>query len=145
MQLTLTRGPSTDEGTFGRLTAAEGALDLHTVELPWRDNQAQHSCIPPGVYQAGAYDSPSKGRVYLLREVPGRTLCEIHSANFAGDVTRGWESQLLGCIAVGLGVAVIPNQQGRLQRAVLNSRAALARLFQVTGGAPITLTIQQGS
>lgn len=141
MNLTLTRGPSTDEGTFGRLTGP--GLSLRTAELPWRENEPNGSCIPPGVYAADVFQSSTKGRVYLLSGVPGRSMIEIHAANFAGDVTMGWESELLGCIAPGLGVARIQNADGKLQLAVINSRAALARLFEVTGGAPITLEIVQ--
>jgi len=139
VKLTLTREPSTDEGTFGVLVGP--GLRLRTVELPWRSNEAQHSCIPTGIYEAEVFQSPTKGRVYLLKGTAPRSMIEIHSANFAGDVTKDWQSQLLGCIAPGLGVGRIPNEHGRLQMAVLNSRSALARLFEVTHGAPITLTI----
>lgn len=140
MNITLTRDSPSDQGTPGTLTA-EG-LALRTLELPWRDNEPQHSCIPVGVYEAKLFDSPTKGRVYLLQDVPGRHMIEIHSANFAGDVAKGWESQLLGCIAPGLGIGQLQNRDGRMQLAALNSRAALSRLLEVTDGAPITLTIK---
>ncbi len=139
MNLLLTRGPSTDEGTLGTLTGP--GLSLHTIELPWADNAPQHSCIPVGTYEADPFQSPTKGRVHLLKNVPDRSMIEIHSANFAGDVTKGWESQLLGCIAPGLGVGRLQNADGKMQMGVLHSKAALARLFEVTGGQPFTLTI----
>lgn len=139
MNLLLSRGPSTDEGTFGTLTGP--GINLRTVELPDRGNEPQHSCIPVGVYEAEVFQSPSKGRVYLLKHVPGRSMIEVHSANFAGDVLHGWQSQLLGCIAPGLGVAKLQNADGKLQMAVTSSRTALARLFEATQGHPITLTI----
>lgn len=141
MKLILTRDPSTDEGTPGRLVSDDGELALRTIELPWRSNEMGASCISPGTYQAALYDSPTKGRVYLLQDVPRRSEIEIHSANFAGDTRRGWESQLLGCIAPGLGIGRLQNADGKLQLATLNSRAALSRLIEVTGGVPITLVI----
>ena len=36
----------TKMGTLGRLTV--GDLSLYTIELPWRGNEHNESCIPPG-------------------------------------------------------------------------------------------------
>lgn len=142
IDLILHREPSTDEGTFGRLQGA--GLDLISLELPWEGNEPQFSCIPAGVYTAAPFDSPTKGRVYLLQEVPGRSFIEIHSANFGGNTRRGWQSQLLGCIALGLEKARLENIYDRLQWAVLNSRSALSQFLSATRGEPIRLTIVEG-
>ncbi len=65
-----------------------------TVELPWKNNRAKESCIPPGEYQVTIRHSPKYGKHYLINNVKGRDLILIHVANY----TR----ELLGCIGVGL-------------------------------------------
>lgn len=112
---TLTRLPSSDDGTFGQITDDTGDILCKTVELPWRDNETDKSCIPVGSYICDLYHSPRHGQVWMLRNVPGRTNCEIHAANTILD--------LEGCIGVGDSfgqVAGLP--------AVLNSKATLANL-----------------
>lgn len=142
MNFTIQRDASTDEGTTGTITSDSGVLKLRTIELPWRNNEGGHSCIPPGTYVAAMFKSPSKGLVYLLRDVPGHSMIEIHPANWAGDTSKGWVSQLLGCIALGMGVAKLQNPDGKMQLAVTSSRQALDKFMAYTGGEPITLTIK---
>lgn len=64
-----------------------------SLELPWRNNVQNVSCIPAGVYWASKYRSKSKGDVVLLHDVYNRSYIEIH----AGNYTR----QIEGCILVG--------------------------------------------
>lgn len=94
-----------------------------TLELPWKDNQRRISCIPAGKYDIRKYSSPSKGRVFLLEEVPNRSFIEIHSGNFHFDV--------LGCILVGdatIGHVDI-NGDGLLD--VVNSKNTLNHLLDI--------------
>ncbi len=83
--------------TLGILTVYNdkgGRFDCFTIELPWRQNESNRSCIPPGVYPFKKIISPSKNReVFRLTDVPGRDLINIENANYV--------SQLRGCIAVG--------------------------------------------
>lgn len=132
---TITRDPSTDEGTFG-VMQLDGQT-LHTIELPWRDNAPQASCIPVGMYRCEIVQSPKFGRVYGVRDVPGRSNILIHAANYAGDTSKGLRSDLLGCIAPCMAY-------GRLngQMAGLSSRAALAEFMAWAGGQPFDLEIQ---
>lgn len=75
----------TDQGIFGHLTTDNG-FDCCTLE--------RHDLkIPEGSYRVEFYDSPTKGRVPLLQNVPGRTMIEIHKGN--------WETASEGCILVG--------------------------------------------
>lgn len=97
---TLTRAPSTDHGTFGVLELDDGTK-FYTAELPWRDNHHDLSCIPAGTYMFKKVDSPKHGECYMGVDIPGRRAIEIHIANYAGDVTRGFRSDLEGCIALG--------------------------------------------
>jgi hypothetical protein len=137
----LLRGPSTDQGTFGVL--AYGAGRVHTLELPWRDNRRQRSCIPPGHYRCSLVRSPRFGRVYQVHDVPDRSHVLIHAANLAGDVDLGWTTQLHGCIAPCLRVGVMRNNAGAMQAAGLVSRTALASLMGWAGGAPFDLVIEE--
>lgn len=132
---TLTRAPSTDEGTFGLLQF--DASTLHTTELPWRDNRPQASCIPPGVYRCEIVQSPKFGRVYGVRDVPGRSNILIHAANYGGDKSKGYRSDLLGCIAPAMAVGPLNGQM-----AGLSSRAALAEFMAWAGGEPVELEIR---
>lgn len=123
----LERQPSTDQGTFGRLYFGRDAV--FTVELPWRDNRRQMSCVPLGRYTCRLVNSPRFGRVYGLRDVPGRSHVLLHSANFGGDSSMGYTTQLQGCIAPCLHLGAMRNTEGKMQRAGLVSRPALRKLM----------------
>ena len=131
----LDRAPSTDEGTFGTFMIDGQAL--RSTELPWRDNKPRESCIPPGVYRCEIVQSPKFGRVYGLRDVPGRSAILIHAANFGGDASKGYRCELLGCIAPAM-------VHGQLdgQMAGLSSRAALSELMAWANGEPFELEIR---
>jgi hypothetical protein len=89
----LKRRPSIPMGTFGVLSVDQ--LVLFTVELPWKDNANNVSCIPPGKYRCCWTKSPRlKKFTYEVTNVKGRSGIRIHSANFA--------TQVLGCVALGL-------------------------------------------
>lgn len=110
---------------------------LRTVELPWRDNTPRTSCIPPGVYRCAIVQSPRFGRVYGVRDVPGRSHILIHAGNYGGDVSKGYRSDLLGCIA-----PCMTHGQLNGQMAGLSSRAALAEFMAWAGGEAIELEIR---
>lgn len=67
-----------------------------TLELPWRFNASNISCIPAGTYEIEKYDSAANGKCLLLSGVTGRTWIQIHSGNFTRDT--------LGCVLVGDGI-----------------------------------------
>lgn len=139
MRCTLVREESSDQGTFGLLRF--GPEVVRTVELPWRDNRPQRSCIPKGMYSCSLVKSPKFGRVYGVHNVPGRSNVLIHSANLAGDVDMGWDTQLHGCIAPVTRLGAMRNKSGAMQRCGLVSRPALAKLMTWAGGQPFTLEI----
>lgn len=64
-----------------------------TLELPWKNNQQDISCIPAGWYNCRKIVSGKHGKCIEICDVVGRTLVRIHPANYTRD--------LLGCIAVG--------------------------------------------
>lgn len=139
MKVTLERTSSTDQGTFGVLKA--GGLTLHTLELPWRNNRQQKSCIPVGTYRCAVVRSPKFGHVYGVLDVPGRSNVLIHPANFAGDTEQNWETQLHGCIAPCTRIGVMRNKNGVMQAAGLISRPAVEKLNALLKGEPFTLEI----
>jgi hypothetical protein len=136
-ELRIFRGPSTDHGTPGILVREDGSLMAYTLELPWRENRRMRSCIPPGSYRARYVVTAKRpAGVYLLEGVPGRSSILIHSGNVAGDVEKGLESDVLGCILLGRTRGV-----RRGQRAVLLSKPAVAAFVAELGRKPFTLEV----
>ncbi len=133
------RFESGDQGTFGRLSV--GSLILFTLELPWRDNQNNQSCIPEGEYKCLWTMSAHFHRgMYLVCEVDDRQGIRIHSANLAGDRSLGYVAQLNGCIALGEALGELAGQ-----KALLSSAPAVRRFTKLMGQKPFTLEIRNGS
>lgn len=133
MNLTLTRTQLNANCTLGQIVLDDGTI-LYSLELPWKDNQKNISCVPPGVYKLIPYTSPKHDSTwYLENEELGvggagseRSFCEIHSAN--------WASQLEGCIALGLENAPMYNpSEGEVVPAVEQSMLAINRIKNVLG------------
>lgn len=139
-RLVIQREPSTDEGTFGVGVLNENEGQWQFIELPWRDNACDISCVPAGVYTARVFHSQHFQRdVYRLEGVPGREDVEMHPANFAGDVSKGWQSDLRGCCAPGMERGHLYNKAGHYQAAVLQSARAMEEILAATGGEPIEI------
>lgn len=79
------------DGTNGELYLDQ-QLQCYTIELPWKDNQPQVSCIPEGRYELKKRYSPRFGQHLWVMGVAGRALILIHPAN---DALK----ELRGCIA----------------------------------------------
>ena len=135
---TLTRLDTSDQGTFGRIQA--GDLILFTGELPWRDNQANISCIPEGSYICRYTFSPRFRRgMYVLEQVPARAGVRKHSANLMGDAGKGFRAQLNGCIALGEKLGWIEGQ-----KALLISAPAMRRFEDYMERKPFKLEVVRG-
>lgn len=78
-------------GTIGVLFHKQHFL-CFCIELPWRANRPNTSCIPDGVYELERFHSPTFGHHLLVKGVPDRLGILIHPANDA-------EKELRGCIA----------------------------------------------
>ena len=78
-------------GTTGQIFD-QGSLVTHSIELPWKDNHAQVSCIPEGRYELVKRWSPKFNRHLQVMNVPKRNSILIHPAN---DALK----ELKGCIA----------------------------------------------
>lgn len=136
----LQRFESGNQGTFGRILCP-GGLELFTGELPWRNNAASISCLPPGKYLTGMTWSPRfKRQMYLLNGTTPRAGIRAHSANFMGDKSLGFKTQLNGCIALGERLGVMDGQ-----KALLLSAPAVRRFEAYMNRAPFILEIRQNA
>ncbi len=110
--LTIERKLSTDNCTMGYLVIS-GEVVCYTLELPWKDNRNNISCIPVGTYNGILrYDKKDGWRVQL-ENVPGRTGVQIHMGNYTREIA--------GCILIGT--------DGKIDDcSVFNSSKAYSRL-----------------
>jgi hypothetical protein len=93
MHIILQRLTTNDSGTFGVLIINNKPCFV-TLEPPWKDNQNNISCIPPGTYHATKmYSEKFSKQVYVLHDVPNRDLIEFHIGNLIKDTH--------GCILLG--------------------------------------------
>jgi len=78
-------------GIFGVLIYDSRPLCC-TLELSWRDNKRNISCIPTGHYTLSPYKSSKFGKCFVIHPVYGRSGILIHTANSIND--------LKGCVGV---------------------------------------------
>lgn len=129
---------STDQGTVGFFIAPD--FSCYSMEPPWRDNQPNRSCIPPGVYHCIWHRSPRYGWVYLVTDVSGRSHILTHSGNLGGDELMGYWTHTNGCILLGAKLGRLPTGAGK-QRAVLTSRPTVRRFFESMNQQPFSLEV----
>ena len=134
--VTIIRTRRSDHGTEGVLIFND--FICYTLELPWRANTRNLSCIPAGEYDVTIRISPKYGRIYWILKVDGRTYILIHSGNWAGDTTKGLNTHTNGCILLG-------EKRGYLagQRAVLLSRKTVRRFMEKLDGMDFKLNIME--
>ncbi len=121
------------EGTNGQLMV-DGKTIGSTIELPWKENQRQISCIPEGRYELKKRYTTRFGYHFAIVDVPFRSNILIHAFNYALRESKG-------CIAP---VTLITGEG----RGIL-SRLSLARLVHLLYPAfekskSISLTIKSG-
>jgi len=122
----LVRSIYEEKQTLGNLFVMDGTSILFqckTLELPWKENQQNISCVPPGSYPILFEYSPAfQMNLWELKEVPNRSEIKIHQANYF--------NQLRGCIAIGDKHIFINNDQFKDLR---NSRRTLERFHEAMG------------
>lgn len=127
MEFILLRRIYEPEQVLGILNVVEGARILFqckTLELGWRNNLPNISCVPAGHYQLSWEHSPSFNRkLWELKNVPNRSEIKFHVANYS--------KELRGCIAVGDHHL---DMNGDGKRDLRNSAHTLQRLHEVTTG-----------
>lgn len=131
--VTITRDPSTKEGTFGTLKA--GCFECYTLEPEWLNNERGFSCIPVGEYECAPVLSNKFGAVYGIKtDHIKRDNVLIHAGNFGA--TLPGKSDTEGCIMLGRAIGEIAKQ-----RALLSSKDALKAFMDEMEGESFTLRI----
>jgi len=125
-----------DQGTLGLLLAP--GFQCYSLELPWRENKQNISCIPNGDYDVVIRISPKYGKTYHVTNVENRSFILIHSGNWAGDTSKGFKTHVNGCILLGKDRGLLAKQL-----AVLNSRITVNRFMQTMGYNPFKLKISE--
>lgn len=96
------------------LLLIDGIYTCMTLELPWRDNHMNVSCIPEGTYTCRRILSNHFGDTYEVCDVKYRSHILFHAGNKPADTE--------GCILTGESLAPgLPY--------IRSSKVALARLF----------------
>ena len=121
MRAVLHRSQKGQKQTLGELSLYDNTgkvFECKTLELPWKNNQRNISCIPPGTYNVVPRNSPKFADHFHVTNVPGRSYILIHPGNYHTDIE--------GCILVGSGFSDI-NDDG--QQDVINSKDTLKKLL----------------
>jgi|TARA_B110000977_G_C11052861_1_gene482961 hypothetical protein len=124
-----------DDGnqTLGVLTLFDGLdkiFECKTLELPWKDNKTNVSCVPKSVYKVLHRTSEKYKKHFILQDVRDRRYILIHQGNFNTD-TRG-------CILVGSSFRQV-NNDSLLD--ITSSKRTLSQLLEATEGEVFELTI----
>ena len=117
------------EATNGELLL-NGERVCYTIELPWKNNQHQVSCIPEGEYKVKKRYTQRFGEHFILLNVPGRSGILIHAAN---DAVK----EIKGCIA---SVTTLTGK-GKGAQARLALRKLVSKLYPLMSHEPVVLTI----
>ena len=89
--------------TLGKVTLlGETIQELWSLELPWKDNARNVSCIPRGFYTCTKYSSPRYNSTYRVNDVPNRDYILFHKGNSAADTE--------GCILLGKARVISDNK-----------------------------------
>jgi hypothetical protein len=120
------------KGTNGELFL-NGTRLCFTIELPWRNNHRQTSCVPEGKYELRKRYTERFGNHLILLNVPNRDYILLHAAN---DALK----EIKGCIA---SVTTITGE-GLGENARLALRKVVAIVYPAfTKGEKVYLTIQK--
>lgn len=123
MRMLIERYPSSESQTLGNIFILNelGGIEYECVslELPWKNNERNISCIQKGIYTGVIHYSPNFGKCIWIQNVEGRSEILIHSANF--------NRELKGCISPGLDFRDIDNDN---YLDVVYSRKALDNILK---------------
>jgi len=113
-------------GTFG-MVAKEKVPFCCSLELPWRQNKNDISCIPANAYVCERFTHKDLGLAYRVIGVPGRSGVLIHIGNLVKEIR--------GCILLGNSFDVVTTKAGS-GPGVAASRQALFELMAATNNEP---------
>jgi hypothetical protein len=121
--INIKRQPSDAKQTLGEMEVTQSGkvvFRCKTLELAWKNNQQQISCIPTGTYKVVKRWSEKYGNHFHVLNVPGRSFILIHQGNFYKEI--------LGCILVGQSHTDI---NGDGYKDVANSKVTMQALNKV--------------
>ena len=122
-----------DKQTLGYFSLYKGVSQVYdcvSLELAWKDNETNISCIPIGTYKVTPRYSDKYTQHFILEDVPNRKFILIHAGNFNTDTK--------GCILLGTSFGKI-NQDSLLD--ITASRRTISELLFATDGEGFELTI----
>lgn len=110
----------------------KGTLGIFIInDVPLFLSLEPAACIDAGSYQCELYNSPARGVVYLLKNVPNKTYIEIHVGNSAEDTS--------GCILIGRGFSMIAESHLYISESQISFDRFIAKMKKE----PFTLTIEE--
>jgi hypothetical protein len=134
-----THQPKQTIGTFTLYDGKKVLMVCNSIELAWKENRPQISCIPAGNYKVVYRESPKYPRHYHILDVPNRSFILIHPANFAGSNNpKTGKPDLLGCIGLGNGFGDL-NKDGIVE--LLRSTPTMNSLLSIVGKGSFDLEI----
>lgn len=89
-------------GTNGKLSYQHQVI-CETIELPWKNNKRNISCIPEGRYLLVKRQHHKHGLQLAVANVPNREAILIHPANFALRELQGCIAPVSKCTGEGQG------------------------------------------
>jgi hypothetical protein len=122
-RLILPRLQKLSDRTLGRLLVFDNLNvvgNFCTLELPWRNNKKNESCILSGYYTVVPRTSEKFGKHLLVENVLNRDLVLFHFGNDPTDTE--------GCIITGTGFANIDTTP---EFEVIDSKNAMAKLARL--------------
>lgn len=132
----LIRIDTNEQGTRGIWITED--FECCSLELPWKNNAPNISCVPSGQYDVKMRFSRKFGNVYWVTNVDGRSWILVHSGNLAGDVKKGYKSHVQGCILLGKKWGYLSGQ-----RAVLCSKPTVLSFQKYMEEKPFKLNIYE--
>ncbi len=138
-QVIITSGPSTEQGTLSRVSVPHAEWACFALELPWKDNRTNVSCIPAGEYEVAYTFSPHFGKkTYQIINVPERSGIRIHSGVWAGDKSKGYHTHSLGCPLFGKKYGTHKGQ-----KAIFLSSLAIGKFERLMHREPFVIKIRR--
>lgn len=124
-----------EEGTYGVLI--DNKPFCLTLELPWKDNRQDVSCIPAGEYLCNRTVRLKVGQTFEILQIPNRSDVLIHKGN------NVWESR--GCLLLGeqFEDSVAPNGKSIVTSVLSSGKAYSEFITRLTGQDQFKLVIKE--
>ena len=100
--------------TLAQFSKLDNIFNCFTIELDWKNNQRNISCIPKGIYTVSEYTSKKFKETIIINNVPNRSGILIHAANRS-------MIDLQGCIAPVSRIEIDNEVVGISSKKALNS------------------------